>query len=130
MDKQEFPVSIAVADVDNMKAMNDNQGHAAGDDLLKHAAQVLQSAFRTSDVIARIGGDEFALILPKTDAHAAAQILARIRENLAKFNIERPHEPLRLSLGMATAMEGDLIEAFKLADAQMYEDKRAHRPKE
>ena len=124
-----FPISICIADLDNMKKTNDTLGHAAGDELLKRVAQVLQSVFRASDTLARIGGDEFALILPGTDQATSERILHRIRENLAGANARLPDLPVALSLGMATAEDGNLMEAFKLADTRMYEDKRLHKEK-
>jgi len=124
---RDFPVSFCVADIDDMKKTNDTLGHAAGDELLKRAAQVLQSVFRLSDVLTRIGGDEFALILPRTDPHVSERILTRIKENLAIHNTRFPGAPLQLSLGVATAQKENLLDAFKLADTRMYEDKRAHK---
>ncbi len=124
---REFPISLAVADVDNMKTTNDKRGHAAGDELLKRAAQVLQSAFRKSDIIARIGGDEFAIIWPQTDVATAARILTRIQQNLIAVNQEHSDLLLQLSIGIATATTNDLAETLKLADARMYEDKRTHK---
>ncbi|MBI5877061.1 MAG: PAS domain S-box protein [Chloroflexi bacterium] len=124
---RDFPISILVADLDNMKTTNDRLGHAAGDELLRRAARVLQSAFRASDILARMGGDEFVLVLPETDAECAAQVMGRIRENVALANRAQAGVPLSLSLGTATAMHGDLQEALKLADARMYEDKRARK---
>ena len=124
---REFPISLAVADVDNMKTTNDKLGHALGDELLKRAAQVLQSAFRKSDIIARIGGDEFAIIWPQTNAETAAQLLTRIQRNLIAFNQAHSDMLLQLSIGIATATTGNLAETLKLADAQMYEVKRTHK---
>jgi diguanylate cyclase (GGDEF)-like protein/PAS domain S-box-containing protein len=80
---REFPVSIIVADLDNMKMTNDLLGHAAGDELLKQTVVELQEVFRAEDVIARIGGDEFAVLLPQTDAAAVEQALTRVNERLS-----------------------------------------------
>jgi diguanylate cyclase (GGDEF)-like protein/PAS domain S-box-containing protein len=122
---REFPVSIVMADVDRLKETNDRAGHAAGDDLLKNIAQILTAAFRAEDVIARIGGDEFAVLLPKTDATAANVSLQRVRKMIQQNNAANPGTPIRLSLGVSTAGTpvpiSDLLDE---ADANMYGEKR------
>jgi diguanylate cyclase (GGDEF)-like protein len=121
-----FPVTIVVADVDRLKLVNDRQGHAAGDELLKLTAQVMKGAFRTEDLVARIGGDEFAVILPETATHAAQEVIDRIRKSLAVILGDDGRPVLSLSLGCATALDGEgLIEAWQRADELMYEDKLA-----
>lgn len=122
---RQFPVSIVMADIDHLKEINDEQGHAAGDELLKRAAQVLSAAFRSEDVIARIGGDEFAVILPSTDATTAEAVLHRVRNHLQKHNAKRTGTPLSISFGISTADKSkSLLEALKEADANMYREKR------
>ena len=120
---QEFPVTVIVADIDDLKVINDTRGHAVGDQILKCAAELLSSAIRSSDVLARIGGDEFAVLLSRTDAAIAARLLQRLQENLTCYNLEHPELQVRLSFGTATALHGNLGETLKLADQRMYEHK-------
>ena len=120
-----FPVSVVMADVDGMKAVNDTQGHEAGDALLQRAATVLIAAFRSEDVVSRIGGDEFAVMLPGADRSAAEKALARVREILAIHNSNSQGSPLSLSVGAATGEEGcKLAEVMREADNRMYQEKQ------
>ncbi len=119
-----FPLSIVMADVDGLKDINDTRGHATGDQLLRGAAEALHTVFRADDVLARIGGDEFAVLLPYTDAAAVSQLLVRVRLRLAEHNARYPDLPVRLSLGVATAQAGGLGEALVMADQRMYADKQ------
>jgi len=121
--KNEYPVSIMFADIDNLKQVNDQYGHAAGDELLKRTAKMLAASFRDGDIFARIGGDEFAVLLPQTDQATAKVLLDRLREQLAIFNTKHPNTPIGISLGTATAEEGDLNDALTDADHRMYENK-------
>ncbi|MBI5828382.1 MAG: GGDEF domain-containing protein [Chloroflexi bacterium] len=98
-----------------------------GDKLLRRVAEVLRSAFRAEDVVARIGGDEFAALMPATDETAAAQTMERI-QTLINLNNKYYRGPvLSLSVGVALAVRGQsLTEAQRLADDRMYAEKRAH----
>jgi diguanylate cyclase (GGDEF)-like protein/PAS domain S-box-containing protein len=120
-----FPLSVVMADVDDLKTINDTRGHAAGDELLTLAALLFKEAFRSEDVVARVGGDEFAVLLPDTDEKAAKEILGRIRDSLRIWN-ETHRDPINLSLGMDTAKNsGELSNALKEADQRMFQDKLA-----
>ncbi|MCL4486649.1 MAG: PAS domain S-box protein [Chloroflexi bacterium] len=125
---RQFPVSVIMADVDGLKAVNDEFGHAAGDELLKSAAAVLSACFRPEDVVARIGGDEFSVLLAATDSASAEKACERIRENVHRSNLTGQKAVLRLSIGMATAdATGGLARALKESDDRMYRNKIANR---
>lgn len=101
---------LSVIDVDNLKKMNDNFGHEAGDKLLKKVAEVLKLSVRNTDKIYRIGGDEFVIIYSnfKDSNHA----ISRIKKSLSQYNIE-------ISIGCAIMSE----KAFEIADKKMYAEK-------
>jgi diguanylate cyclase (GGDEF)-like protein/PAS domain S-box-containing protein len=123
--RREFPVSIVMADVDHLKEVNDQEGHADGDALLKRVAQALTAAFRVKDVVARIGGDEFAVLLLDTDAARAKVAMQRVRQVIQKNNAAHTEMPIRLSLGVSTAeTPAPLSVVLKEADANMYREKR------
>ncbi|MFO8034670.1 MAG: PAS domain S-box protein [Candidatus Bipolaricaulota bacterium] len=121
-----FPVGVFVSDVNGLKTVNDRDGHAAGDELLQRAFQVLRAAVRGEDVVARIGGDEFAGLLPQTDADAAQRFAARVRACLQEHNAGHSGVRLSIALGVATATPDETLDAaLREADARMYEDKSA-----
>ncbi|TDO85269.1 response regulator receiver modulated diguanylate cyclase [Halanaerobium saccharolyticum] len=122
-----IPITLMVADMDKLKLINDNYGHKMGDQYIKGTAEVLKESGRDEDIAARIGGDEFAIILPETGFEAADKIYQRIKTNLRKYNQQQELvEPLKLSLGFAvkTKKEQNLDQVFKKADKIMYNNKR------
>ncbi len=124
-DSRQYPISILMVDVDNLKITNDTEGHAAGDLLIRRTSQVLRLTFRPEDVVARIGGDEFAVIIPTADRFSAAKLTQRLRTMLEIENKNNPNlKAVSLSIGISTAETGDLLtDVLKTADYLMYQDK-------
>ena len=122
-------LTVLMLDVDGLKQVNDTLGHAEGDKLLLRVAEVLRVAFRPEDIAARIGGDEFAVVLPGVDEAAARGLVERLQNRLAEHNQSYPDLPLRWSLGMATRRPGkSLSQVLREADEKMYVDKSAKIP--
>lgn len=125
-----FPVTLMMADLDGLKMINDTLGHATGDHVIRQAARLLQKTFRTDDVVARIGGDEFAVLMPGVDETAAVKILQRFRRLEAEHNREMKGGKVAFSVGAFTAADGkSLATAMEKADARMYRDKERRKQK-
>ena len=118
------PIGIIICDVDGLKLYNDGMGHEAGDTLLEIASQVLKSCFREEDMVARIGGDEFAVLLPNSNADVVKNAILRIREVIDEYNNTKPQLHLSISLGYAIgSKEQNMRDLFKEADNNMYREK-------
>jgi len=113
-------------DVDRLKEVNDRFGHEAGDELLKAAATILRGAVRDTDLVARVGGDEFGLLLPETGTEVVDPLIKRIHEACREWRGSSAGLRLSLSIGWAAPEPfGDLTEALRVADRRMYEAKRS-----
>jgi diguanylate cyclase (GGDEF)-like protein len=121
--RQDLAMAVLLCDLDQLKEINDRFGHAAGDRVLKAAADVLIQRVRAGDLVARLGGDEFAVLLCDTDEVRARAIVERIEEAAAAE--EAPGLPrVELAIGTATARDEPLEVAQALADSRMLEAKR------
>lgn len=120
------PAAILYVDLNGLKAINDKHGHFAGDAALIHVAKLLSGLIRTSDIAARIGGDEFALILDHLDHNSAIETAERIGRRIAAnpLDLGGTLVTLEASVGIATILQGDTVEdVMQRADRNMYRAK-------
>jgi len=123
---RKLPITILISDLDNLKKINDNYGHDLGDKYIKAAASILENSIRAEDIAARIGGDEFAVILSGSGREAAKAIKNRIKKNIENYNKKNNLAAnLEISIGYAvkTEVEDNIAALFKRADQMMYDDK-------
>jgi diguanylate cyclase (GGDEF)-like protein/PAS domain S-box-containing protein len=126
---RDLRVGVFICDVDGLKIVNDSRGHQAGDAILKEAAQTISQALREGDFVARIGGDEFAVILYNVSMSDMELVKNRICANIAGQNKANPGLPLSLSLGYALAAGSSqtIHRLIKEADDHMYCEKMQRR---
>jgi diguanylate cyclase (GGDEF)-like protein len=119
------PITFVYVDCDDFKVVNDQHGHAAGDEVLREVARALRDVVRDLDLVARVGGDEFAVVLTETDRAGAQVAVGRVREGLLGVMARRGW-PLTFSLGVASFMAGvtSVEDALRKADDLMYIAKR------
>ncbi|GAB7023028.1 GGDEF domain-containing protein [Salidesulfovibrio brasiliensis] len=125
------PCSTLMLDLDHFKRVNDTYGHKAGDNVLKKLAETVSSMLREVDSLGRIGGEEFAVLLPETDMEDAAQAAERIRHAVEETEIRHGEESIRItiSIGVASTRKGDkeYDDALRRADEALYRAKDAGR---
>jgi diguanylate cyclase (GGDEF)-like protein len=124
------PLSLILLDVDHFKDINDNYGHAIGDQLLSAMIKTVCASLRTGDMIGRIGGDEFLIVLPETDLTQGRQIAERLQKTIAlqTFNTHQDALTLTISLGVAELERDSRIEVLiDRTDRALYRAKRAGR---
>ncbi len=127
---QDIHFSILMIDINGLKRVNDRYGHVKGDEMIKSVASFLKNHCRTTDILSRIGGDEFAVLLPSVSSREARHVLSRIREKEKELYLvcapEGQNEiqlPIRMSVGLAGSDETEPEKVIKLADERMYSDK-------
>jgi diguanylate cyclase (GGDEF)-like protein len=122
-ERYRHPLSVVIADLDRFKAINDRHGHAVGDSALMSIASALRAGVRSADLVGRIGGDEFAILLPETLTTDARQLVERLQ--MAVDSVATP-EQLTLSFGLSTwhGPEDSPSELLRRADTALYEAKQ------
>jgi len=127
------PFAVLALDIDHFKRINDTYGHDVGDIVLKRLSQICLEKLRVTDFLARLGGEEFAMLLPETDIDAAATLAERLRTAIATTPIATPKGalPITVSLGVAqyAPNEPTIDAALKRADEALYEAKHSGRNK-
>ncbi len=123
-----YPIAVISADLDGLKLVNDTIGHHEGDLYLQRSATFLKESLRSADILARVGGDEFVLILPQTNRKDGEALLKRMESRLAEYNNNSSGLPLSISLGLAVNENGSqsLEETYQAADDLMYKNKLKH----
>lgn len=131
LSREQDVLSVVMIDLDGFKEINDTLGHDAGDAILMSFAPLVQNVLRSDDIAIRYGGDEFLLILRKSDQSIAHAVMARLEESLASMSV--PERSIGISWGMATlvppASRKDFAATIHAADEAMYDMKREHRKK-
>lgn len=122
-------VGIIVCDLDGLKLVNDTLGHQHGDKVLKEVAKILQKCFHENDIIARIGGDEFIVLLSSISRVEIEEAKRKIHDQIDIFNLENVDTKLSISIGVAVSGDGPIhiSDLFNEADANMYLEKRERR---
>lgn len=124
------PTTVALIDLDSFKVINDSCGHAAGDDVLKRVGDILTRHSRPTDLVGRLGGDEFCVIFPRCPLDEAAAVIERMRGALARTGLaEKYGVPVSFSAGLTDRLDDaeDLDDTFARADRALYDAKSAGR---
>jgi diguanylate cyclase (GGDEF)-like protein len=125
------PLTLLLLDIDYFKSINDTYGHQAGDDVIVHLANLAGSCKRVTDVLARLGGEEFALLLPETDLPQALICAERLREELAAHPLAVTSRSIRATISIGVAAKSSKTTTFSelinMADKALYDAKRSGR---
>jgi len=126
--RYQSPLTVAIADLDNFKSVNDRFSHHVGDEVLRTLADILQSNSRSTDIVGRYGGEEFVIILPETTREQGLIVCEKIRRTVEEYDWSRVHEGLRMTVSVGMSSDTSLANYEKMltqADDRLYEAKRA-----
>ncbi len=125
--KDNLPISIIYADLNGLKLTNDIFGHASGDMLIKKSAEILKKSCRVGDIVARVGGDEFIALLPRTEASDAEKIIERVQTKLAKEKVSAVKCSMALGVDTKTCSCQEIERIIENAENIMYKEKSLSR---
>ena len=125
--QRNYPLSLVMIDANGLKLINDAFGHKAGDLLLTKIAEILKKEFRSDDIIARVGGDEFVILLPNTDSTAVEKILDRVKKATTKEKVEGIDVSVAYGWDTKSNPYTHMDDVFKRADADMYTQKNSEK---
>ena len=122
----EVPIAIIVADLDELKPINDEYGHHMGDRLIRETANCFKEYADKEMIVARIGGDEFSILLPNVSVSQVEQYIRNVQASLQRHDENLPFSPIRISIGYeySTTSYGVMECLLKEADAKMYKNKK------
>jgi diguanylate cyclase (GGDEF)-like protein len=125
----QITIALAMVDIDHFKKLNDTHGHEAGDEVLRNVGEVLRSSFRETDIVARMGGEEFCVLLVNMAWESAKVFFERLRVILASHEIRYKGQNLRItaSIGACTGLHESLPAMIHAADEMLYKAKAAGR---
>lgn len=121
--KENFPLGIIMADVNGLKLVNDSFGHEVGDELLKRVSKVITSTCKSEEVICRIGGDEFVILIPKISSKEIEKVISMIKNNVEKEKIDSIELSISFGWELKYSLDEDVHEIFRCAENYMYKNK-------
>jgi len=128
-DREEYSLILIFIDINNLKKVNDTMGHKTGDELIKNTSRIIEESIRASDVISRIGGDEFLVVLPNCNLTEKRKVEKRIEKKIKKFNENNQNYEVSISRGASEYQPGSNMqydELIQIADDRMYKNKEKY----